>query len=214
MSAQDRVFHTFELLESIYLCLSTFEIQVAAEVCTYFRTLVERSKPLKDRVDYLKLSKPDGRARIVHMPSYRLGLNNVWHFLTETTYAEPIFFLRMPTESVENIIISESGAKHLRVLSGAGKRCYGLVVDSRYGRNIELYDNNRKWICDTAAISGLSYGTRNLTDYLAEFYPRCRRKYIIVMGTKVDHKGDRGWIWVVRSICLLIAIRVLMPYLF
>lgn len=209
MTARDRVFNNFDLLENIYLFSSTFEIQVATDVSTFFRHVVESYIRLKVHADHLALLHPEYAPKSSTSTRYnRSNRNSTWHLFARTTYDEPVFFLRIPSEHVESILISERHEKFLRVLLGKERKSYAQIVTNIYGRNVRIWDADEKWVCNTAAVSRtVLNGQSHLARYLAIFYSSHQKGDIFELGTGVSSRGESGaWSRILQGLCLVAAV--------
>lgn len=183
MSARKQVLNTFELLEAIYLYTTTFEIQVATAVNSHFRNVIERSKPLKDRVLALRLHSPGLFATHSKYSQRHLSRSRTWHIFAPTTSGNAVLFvLQIPSWGVEIFLIAEIDQNHLQVLAGPKRKCRVLLVDNKYGRNIRVWDADGQWVCETASLSTVGGGPSVLVQYLEMFYPSRQNEEVFYIG--------------------------------
>ena len=133
MFATARALNIFELVENILLHTTTFEIQVAANVCTFFRDVVENSSPLKALIDS-KLYEIGPQSR-----------TDVWHsYLSTINEHKILFVLRLPAENLTTFLLSGSDHRYLRVLDAD----YNARLNAIYARhrNTEFWEQSEEGI--------------------------------------------------------------------
>ena len=133
MSATVRALNIFELVENILLHTTTFEIQVAANVCTFFRDVVENSSPLK---------------ALIASKLYEIGpqsRTDVWHsYLSTINDHKTLFVLRLPAENLTTFLLSDSDHPYLRVLDVDYNASLNFIYAGR--RNTEFWEQSEEGI--------------------------------------------------------------------
>jgi hypothetical protein len=142
MSATARVLNIFELVEQILLYTTTFEIQVAANVCTFFQAVVENSSPLKSRFDNSGMKE-------LGAPSQK---PDVWHSCLSTTDGrKTLFILRIPAESITTFLLDDYDQPYLWVLDAD----YCARLDESYKQrcNTEFWEESNEGIREVLCAS-------------------------------------------------------------
>ena len=140
--ATARVLNISELVEQILLDTTTFEIQVAANVCPFFRAVIENSSPLKAQFDNSGMKdlgalsqKPD-----------------VWHSCLSTLDGcKTLFILRIPSEEFTTFLLSDHDLPYLWVLDGDCSARFNRIYMGRL--NVELWEDRDKGIREVLCTS-------------------------------------------------------------
>ena len=158
MSATARVLNIFELVEQILLYTTTFEIQVAANVCTFFRAVVENSSPLKSRFDNSGMKELGALSQKL----------DVWHSCLSTLDGcKTLFILRIPAEEFTTFLLSDHDLPYLWVLDADCSARFNRIYIGRL--NVELWEDYDMGIREVLCVSRRDREMR-FQRYISKFY--------------------------------------------
>ena len=139
-SATSRALHTYELLESILLRSTSFDVLIATSVCKYWREVIESYKALRQYMRTLNFGLPfprslgtTGDSKGEWWPCHTYNSKNQvyhqhgpdcrWHFRLKVSHGT-LWVLRLPRANLEVFLLVPNKKKaYLRVLDGERYDC-------------------------------------------------------------------------------------------